>query len=253
MADLEQGFTARRRPFGLLASVAVHVVIAGLLVLAPVAAKRKSYLAEMQVLRKPPPAAEPPRPDEPKPEPPKPKAPKPKVKAPEPVAPPPELPPPTFNMDNRSFAKSSGQGASWSLDAAEGDSKLGVVRSKFSEKPKETALPGLGTPTPAAKPPDFSPVGTAELESRPEVTRSVLIPYPEEARRKNIEGTVIVSVEVKKDGTVRNVRLLSDPGAGLGQAALEALKKFTFSPARDKKGRAVDYRLVYKYRFVLNS
>jgi protein TonB len=128
-----------------------------------------------------------------------------------------------------------------------------VVRSRFEEKPEKTALPGEGDKNAKGDgQPDFSPAAPRELSRKPEVTRQVVIPYPDEARRKGIEGTVILRVEVRKDGTVRSVRVLKDPGSGLGEAARKAMTRFRFSPARNKRGRPVDYRLVYKYTFVLD-
>jgi len=159
-----------------------------------------------------------------------------------------ELPPPTFAMNNRSFAKEGGQGSSWNLDAAQGDSLIGVVRSRSEPLPEKTGLGGEKKQAVT----DFTPSATRDLSRKPEVTRQIVVPYPEEARRQQIQGTVILNVEVRRDGTVRDVQILGDPGSGLGEAARKALFKFTFAPARDKKGRPVDYRLVYKYRFVLD-
>jgi len=261
---------AGRGSWGFFASVAVHVVFAGLLVMIPKEKVRKVRSVDMDVVNTPRPEIE--QPEEPEPEVPE-KAPEPEARKPRPrkkpvektppATPPPEqaapepppeqaeaLPPPTFNMSNDSFAKKQGQGAAWSLDAAEGDSTIGVVRSRFEELPEKTAPPGQGVKG-ATGEGGFAPAAPRELSRRPEVARQVVIPYPDEARRKNIEGTVIMSVEIKKDGTVRSVRVLKDPGGGLGEAAKKALMRFRFSPARNKQGRKVDYRLVYKYTFVL--
>lgn len=77
------------------------------------------------------------------------------------------------------------------------------------------------------------------------------IPYPPEARAQNIEGVVVMDILVDEAGVVREATLLEGPGYGLNEAALEAIKRFKFSPALiDQKPVAV--RMRYGYRFILN-
>jgi TonB family protein len=87
----------------------------------------------------------------------------------------------------------------------------------------------------------------AQLESR--LARR----YPDSARRLDIEGVVRLLVEVRSNGTVRNVRVITDPGGGLGEAAVEELRSARFRPALDRRGRAVDTRIVYTVRYVLEA
>ena len=57
--------------------------------------------------------------------------------------------------------------------------------------------------------------------------------YPVEARRLHQEGVVILGVEVSADGRPSNVRIKHGSGVRvLDQAALEAVQKWTFEPAR---------------------
>jgi TonB family protein len=46
------------------------------------------------------------------------------------------------------------------------------------------------------------------------------INYPYEARRQNIEGTIVVRFVVEKDGTISNSEVMRDIGAGCGEEAL---------------------------------
>ncbi len=79
----------------------------------------------------------------------------------------------------------------------------------------------------ALPPPDaFVPFETAPVP----VTR-VQPEYPELARRAGLEGTVYIKILVDKEGTVRDAILLREVGGGLDEAALEAVKKWVYTPA----------------------
>ncbi|WP_157976064.1 energy transducer TonB [Lewinella sp. IMCC34191] len=43
------------------------------------------------------------------------------------------------------------------------------------------------------------------------------IRYPRKARRNGVEGMAVVTFVIEVDGTVTNVQVLRDPGAGIGQ------------------------------------
>jgi protein TonB len=100
--------------------------------------------------------------------------------------------------------------------------------------------------------PDALPVPTEEyLVSRmPELAQEVRIPYPPDAKKRGIEGPVVMDLLIDANGKVRESKLVSGPDASLNSAALEAVKGFVFKPAliQDK---AVAVRIRYAYRFVL--
>lgn len=50
------------------------------------------------------------------------------------------------------------------------------------------------------------------------------IRYPEAARQKNIEGTVVASFVVEKNGKMSNLKIIKDIGEGCGDEALRVLK-----------------------------
>jgi periplasmic protein TonB len=62
--------------------------------------------------------------------------------------------------------------------------------------------------------------------------------YSDDARKARIEGTVELLVVVREDGTVQFERVEHSLGFGLDQKAVDAVKKWTFTPAR-KDGRPV--------------
>ena len=63
--------------------------------------------------------------------------------------------------------------------------------------------------------------------------------YTEEARRRSIEGEVVLEIVVRSDGSVGNIRVIHGLGAGLDQRATEAVRQWRFSPAR-RQGAPVD-------------
>jgi protein TonB len=66
--------------------------------------------------------------------------------------------------------------------------------------------------------------------------------YTEEARRQQIEGTVLLSCVVRADGRVTDVAVIQSVDAvyGLDKNAVEAMKQWEFKPGmKDKKPVAV--------------
>lgn len=69
--------------------------------------------------------------------------------------------------------------------------------------------------------------------------------YPASARRRGIEGVVVVSVDVHPDGHCENARVVETSGAeALDDAALAAIKKWRYEPASEVSVRRV--RFVFK-------
>jgi protein TonB len=54
--------------------------------------------------------------------------------------------------------------------------------------------------------------------------------YPEEARRARVAGIVIIEAVIGKDGRVKSARVLKPLPFGLDEAALDAVKQWTFDP-----------------------
>jgi protein TonB len=73
----------------------------------------------------------------------------------------------------------------------------------------------------------------------PTLVREVRPNYTDEARRRAIEGDVVLEIVVRQDGSVGNVRVRRTLGAGLEQKAIDAVRQWKFTPAR-RHGAAVD-------------
>lgn len=101
---------------------------------------------------------------------------------------------------------------------------------------------------------DSLPIPTEDylVSSMPSLKSEFRIPYPEEAKKAGVEGPVVMELLIDETGVVRQVNVVTGPGYGLNEAAVEAAKKFRFSPAMmDQKPVAVKIR--YTYRFVLQN
>ncbi len=57
------------------------------------------------------------------------------------------------------------------------------------------------------------------------------VSYPEESKKKYVEGEVTLSFDVKTDSTVSNVIVLSGVGYGVDQAVKTLVEKLKFAPA----------------------
>ncbi len=80
--------------------------------------------------------------------------------------------------------------------------------------------------------PASTPENGALTPSRPDTLHNAPPAYPETARQRGIEGTVILLVRVGRDGEVRDVAVSKGSGSALlDEAALEAVRRWRFHPA----------------------
>ncbi|MCB5235182.1 MAG: energy transducer TonB [Candidatus Cloacimonetes bacterium] len=98
---------------------------------------------------------------------------------------------------------------------------------------------------------DETPVNFVPYDDEPVPMVSISPVYPEFALRNKIQGTVILEVEVLKDGSVRDIRVRRSVAGGLDQAAIDAVKKVKFQPGKSS-GQPVDVLLIVPVEFKLN-
>jgi TonB family protein len=84
----------------------------------------------------------------------------------------------------------------------------------------------------------------------PGLLREVKPQYTEEARRRGLEGDVVLEIVVRADGSVGDVSILQRLGSGLDQRAIEAVRQWRFSPAR-RFGTPVDVLVEVAVEFKL--
>ncbi len=186
---------------------------------------------------------EPPKPKpkpEPKPEPPKPEPeqPKPTPKPnEEPPTPPEEPAPEVFGVTKDS------------LGAGDSGVSVRVGNTLGKEMEKEYIDPDKIKPLPKQKK-KIVPAG--KLTSMPSWKTSIKPIYTEQAREKEIEGVVLLEVLIDETGRVRKVKVLKKLGFGLDEAAIEAVRKSSFTPGmRDKTPVATKIQI--PFRFVLED
>jgi periplasmic protein TonB len=74
--------------------------------------------------------------------------------------------------------------------------------------------------------------------------------YPALARAAGIQGVVVVMAVIRRDGTVGDVKVVRGLGMGLSEAAVEAVKKWRYEPAR-QNGVPVDVYMTVAVQFRL--
>jgi len=105
---------------------------------------------------------------------------------------------------------------------------------------------------PEGPPPSPEPDGPIQVGGDVLPPEKVFYPQPqytEIARKARLQGVVIVQAIIDKGGNVTNVKVLKGLGMGLDQAAVDAIKKWTFNPATlNGKPVAVYYNLTVNFR-----
>jgi TonB family protein len=86
----------------------------------------------------------------------------------------------------------------------------------------------------------------------PTLLKEVKPAYTDEARRRSIEGSVVLEIVVRADGSVGNVRVVHTLAGGLDQRAVDAVRQWRFSPARHH-GSAVDVLVEVSVGFSLRT
>lgn len=86
--------------------------------------------------------------------------------------------------------------------------------------------------------------------SKPVITAKPKPKYTEDARRDKIQGVVVLSIILRKDGTVGDIKVSRGLGYGLDEEAIRAAEQIRFNPGT-KDGQAVNVRARLEYTFSL--
>jgi len=104
---------------------------------------------------------------------------------------------------------------------------------------------------PPRNPEEKPGIGGPLIQARVKYRRNPSPEYPEDARRRNQEGVVLVKVVVNARGRVDTLELEHSSGyASLDEAALKAVRRWEFDPAR-RGGAAVVSTVTVPVRFRL--
>lgn len=187
----------------------------------------------------PPPKVDLPPPPPPPPPPPKPKKEEKEEPAPEPEkqeAPPEQQPQeeaaPPVGLDSSSFAAGgSGVGMGFRVGKTQmGDPTTGLAAKKAV------------VPVVPMNPPKLQPAQAIEPS---------LPKYPDSARRSNIEGYVLLELDIDERGKLKKARVRQGLEKSLDDAALASVQAWRFQPAR-LDGRAVSSTRLIRIKFQLN-
>ena len=85
-------------------------------------------------------------------------------------------------------------------------------------------------PAQTATTPEFLTIGSPGV-TPPEVVKKKNPKYTRDSREAELEGLVMVEVDIGPDGRVHDARVLRPLGMGLDERAVDAVKKCKFKPA----------------------
>ena len=79
--------------------------------------------------------------------------------------------------------------------------------------------------------------------------------YPEQARKQNIEGKVIVKFKIEKDGTITEAFVVRSPDSSLNEEAIRLVKSLPgkWIPAKSSGGKAIDSWFTIPVKFKLEE
>lgn len=96
-----------------------------------------------------------------------------------------------------------------------------------------------------------APVPAGQVAHPPTLVHRVAPTYPDDARRREIEGLVVLEAVLDRDGKIEpGVKVVRSIPA-LDDEALRAVQQWRFRPARDASGRTLRVILEVPIRFVL--
>jgi TonB family protein len=126
--------------------------------------------------------------------------------------------------------------------------------------PGMSTYPGLSPGAPSGQTPDAS---VNQSDGRP-ITSPVepgvrIVSWPtcnycpdpdySEARKRHLEGIVILQVMVQPDGSATDIQVVKSPDPELTQMGMDSVKKWRFNPARNTDGQAVPYKFAVEVNF----
>lgn len=124
------------------------------------------------------------------------------------------------------------------------------------EQPASAAAPENNAQLPSMEMPlieDPTYYSVQEVDVHPTALQAILPPYPDEAARANVTGSVVLLLLLDEGGRVRDISVAEANPPGLfEQSALDAFRNARFSPAQ-RQGRVVKSRVRIKVNYELTD
>lgn len=119
---------------------------------------------------------------------------------------------------------------------------------------QNTPFADLDNTAPSTNGPDLTvpEINTSSGITRPVPKYSVKPAYPKNARRAEKEGKVFLKAIITVDGIAKDIVAETNLGFGFEEAAIAALKKFKFTPAKEN-GKAIEYAVRIPFEFKLED
>jgi protein TonB len=154
-------------------------------------------------------------------------------------------------VDHDYYAFRSGDGAvafvaSADVDIVPPDPRKPLIVSDKGGAPKDLSVADLPA---AAAPPSSDEAGDETApppgEESPAVLEKKVAPkYPEEARSAGVEGTVVLDVLIDESGHVSDIQVLRGLPLGVSEAAVSAVARWQYRPARGRAGPVASRKIV---------
>ncbi len=130
-----------------------------------------------------------------------------------------------------------------------------VIETEQELEEEEAAAPEApATPTNTRPdPPEIEYLAQHMISAAPRIPLDRVrdnIEYPTLANRQGIEGVVYLELYIDAEGSIREIKVLRDPGYGLGEAAIEAFEGIQAVPA-EANGSPVAVKFRFPVRFQL--
>jgi TonB family protein len=123
-----------------------------------------------------------------------------------------------------------------------------VASAQEAEPARRTENPLVAAPKDQEEPKP----ATGQLTRPPALLQFAEAVYPKEALEAGITGSVGLVVEIDDKGQVASAQVTEPAGHGFDESALEAVKRFQFSPA-EIDGKPAAVRIAYRYQFTIEK
>lgn len=129
-----------------------------------------------------------------------------------------------------------------------------VIREETIEPPvvPEPVVVPTVEPTTATPVPPTNPEPPKAQTQNPRLLHIYLPEYTTKAREKKLEGEVVLSALLQRDGKIKKIKVEKGLGEGLNERAIEAVKRLGFLPA-EFNGEAVDAQTEIVFTFKLEK